>query len=320
MLSAEKLIEVLDRAVDEAVFNFIHASAAYTQLVKLKQKRRPQPRDWDGPVLLRLHARVEDMMVQDQLPARELSNVLWGLAQLSERFSIPTQLLAALVKSVPAKVKGMNAFDLLVLEAVPVIVAQIPDKAPDMIPQHLSNCLWASAQLKDEVPKVLEIVPAMVGEISLKINDMVPQALSNSLEALLPLQDQVPEVEGFLAAGGRVDDILSAAAVRLNTLLPNLRGKDFSFTVPVVVWACAKAGVYYGESLGSVARRLGSRTKLSFFPDFGVCALSWSYQVLDTEDECNDFKTLLGSEATKRGLSEATVRSCQFGRSGWNRT
>ena len=115
-----------------------------------------------------------------------------------------------------------------------------------------------------------------------------------------------------------MDDILRSAAKRLNILLPQLKGKDFSFTVPVVIWACAKGGVYDGELLGSVARRLSSRTKLSALPDFGVCALSWSYQVLDTDDEFEDFKRLLRSETEKRGFSEAVVQSCQFGRSEWN--
>ena len=158
------------------------------------------------------------------------------------------------------------------------------------------------------------MLPAIVGEIPAKLQGMKPQEMSNSLEALVLLRDSVPEVGG-------VDDILSSAAERLNTLLPNLRGKDFSFTVPVVVWACAKAEVYHGELLDSVATRLGSRTKLSALPDFGVCALSWSYQdyqVLDSDDDFEDFKALLMSETEKRGFSEADVQSCQHGRSGWN--
>ena len=97
-----------------------------------------------------------------------------------------------------------------------------------------------------------------------------------------------------------MDGILRSAAARLNTVLPKLFGKDFSFTVPVVICACAKARVYDVELLGAVARRLGSRTKLSALPDFGVCALSWSYQVLDTDDGFQDFKALLTSETEKR--------------------
>ena len=367
--SAKELVKVLDAAMDGLYFDFIHASAAYTQLVALKRRQCLEQTDWKSPALLRLHAQVEDMALQDQLNAQASANVLWSLAQLSERFSVPTQLLAALVKSVPTKVKGMNAQGISnifwasakvkdvapvmlemvpaivaqipkkakdmdaqglsnclwasaqlkdvapdVLEAVPAIVTQIPGKAQDMIPQHLSNCLFACAQLKDEVLKVVEIVPAIVGEISLKISDMSPQQLSNSLEALVLLHDSVPEVEVFLKDGGSMDDIMRSAAARLNTLLPRIRGKDFSFTVPVVVWACAMAEMYDDELLDSVATRLGSRTKLSALPDFGVCALSWSYQVLDTDDDFEDFKALLMSETKKRGFSEAIVQSCPLGR------
>ena len=60
-------------------------------------------------------------------------------------------------------------------------------------------------------------------QLSLKISGMSPQQLSNSLEALVCLQDSVREVEGFLAAGGRVDDIRKSVAARLNTLLPLAR-------------------------------------------------------------------------------------------------
>ena len=261
--------------------------------------------------------------------SQDLSNNLWAFAQLKNVAPDVLEAVPAIVAQIPGKAQDMIPQALsnclwasaqlkdvapAVLKAVPAIVAQIPNKAQDMIPQHLSNCLWASAQLKDESPQVLEIVPAIVGEISLKINDMVPQALSNSLEALVLLQDQVPEVAGFLAAGGNIDDILMSAAARLNTVLSRLFGKDFGFTVPVVVWACAKAGVYDGELLDAVARRLRSRSKLSPLPDFGVCALSWSYKVLDTEDDFQDFKALLMSEARKRGFGEADVESCHRGR------
>eukprot|EP00435_Cladocopium_sp_Y103_P047122 s243_g13.t1 len=413
MHSVEKLIEILDKAVDSPIFNCIHASAAYTQLERLNRGRNLQQKDWDSPVLLKLHARVEDIVLQDQLPARETANVLWSIARLSDRFSVPTQLLAALVKSVSTKVKDMNAQGLsnslwacaklkevapealeavpaiaaqipfkaigmkpqelsnslwasaqlkdvapcvleavlaivaqipkrakdmvpqglsnslwafaqlknvapFVLEAVPAIVAQIPNKAQDMKPQELSNCLLACAQLKDEVPKVVEIVPAIVGEIHMKLEDMNGQDLSNSLEALVLLRDSVPQVEGFLAAGGSMDDILKSAAKRLNTLLPRLRGLDLSLAVPVVIWACAKAEVYDGELLESVARRLGSSGKLSPVPGFNLCALSWSYQVLDVENDLTDFRNLLMSEAQRRGFSEADVESCQRGRFRWN--
>ena len=138
--SAQKLREILDEAVDDPIFNFIHASAAYTQLVTFKRRGCLQQEDWDSPVLLRLHSRVEDMVLKGQLGARQTANVLWSIAQLFDRFSIPIQLLAALVKSVPSEVRGM-------------------------VPQALANCLWACAKLMDVEPMVLEMVPAIVAQI-----------------------------------------------------------------------------------------------------------------------------------------------------------
>ena len=110
--SAKELVKVLDAAMDGLYFDFIHASAAYTQLVTLKRRQCLEQTDWESPALLRLHARVEDMALQGQLNAQASANVLWSIVQLFDRFSIPTKLLIALLKSVPTKVKGMDAQEL----------------------------------------------------------------------------------------------------------------------------------------------------------------------------------------------------------------
>ena len=286
------LIETLDWVVDGPVFDDILASAAYTQLVAFKRRRSLHQSDWDSPVLLRMHTRVQDMVQQDDLDARGFANILWTLGQLSQGFSIPAQLLDALVKSVPAKVKGMDEQALsnilwasarlqgakpVVLEMVPEFAGQIPNKAKDMIPQQLSNCLLAVLQLEMVVPEVLEIVPAIVGEIPAKIQGMKPQEMSNSLEALVLLRDSVPEVAGFLATDGRMDDIARFAAEHLDAALPQVTGKDLSFAAPVVVWACAKVGIFHHGLLVSIAQRLRSCQQMSALPNFGVGALLWSY-------------------------------------------
>eukprot|EP00438_Fugacium_kawagutii_P028083 Skav223932 [mRNA] locus=scaffold2593:499835:501250:+ [translate_table: standard] len=366
--SPEELIDILDEAaVDSPFFNCIHASAAYTRLAALK--KRLSPTDWDNPVIFKLHARVQDMVLQDRLDEQGTANILWSIAKLSDRFRIPTELLDDLVKSWPAKAEGMipqhlsnslwasaqlkeAAPDVLlvvptivtqitkkakgmnpqhlsnsiwacgqlqgvapeVLQAVPAIIAQIPGKAKDMIPQQLSNSLWACGQLKGHAPKVLEIVPALLAEVSLKIKDMKAQEMQDSLQALVPLQELVPEV-----ARPSVD-IVRSAATRITTLLPRLRGKDFSIAVPVAVWACASLGVYHEELLLSVAQHLGSRKKLSRLPAYSLCALAWSYQILDAEDDFtqNEFAGLLQSVASSRGFSEADVESTKLGHLKWN--
>lgn len=76
--------------------------------------------------------------------------------------------------------------------------------------------------------------------------------------------------------------------------------------------------MYHEELLLSVAQHLGSRKQLSKLRGFGLCALAWSYQVLDAEDDFEDFKDLLMSQATRRGFSEADIESTRLGHLKWN--
>ena len=52
---AQDMINILDSAVDEPIFNFFHASAAYHKLATLKRRRGLRQEDWESAVLLRLH-------------------------------------------------------------------------------------------------------------------------------------------------------------------------------------------------------------------------------------------------------------------------
>ena len=44
-------------------------------------------------MLSRLHARVQNLVVQDQLNAQSSANVLWSIAQLSDQFGTPHELV-----------------------------------------------------------------------------------------------------------------------------------------------------------------------------------------------------------------------------------
>ena len=342
--SAEKLMKILNLAMDEPIFNFIHASAAYAQLVTLERWKLLRKRDWDSPVLLRLHTRVENMILNDQWNPQASANVLWSITQLSDRFSIPSQLLAALVKSVPTKVKDMNAQGIskifwasakakdvapVMLEMVPSIVAQIPKRAKDMGAQALSNCLFACALLKDEVPKVLDSLPAVVGEIPAKFKNMTPQEMSNSLEALVLLHDSIPDEGSGSWTDDSLENIVRCAARRFKRLLPRLRGKDFTIAVPVAIWACARLRLYDEEFLASVAEHFTMFFAAAHFgsyeqqvstrlPNFSLCALSWSYQVFSAQNDFHGFDKLLMSEVRERGFNEADVQRCQRGHLRWN--
>ena len=241
----------------------------------------------------------------------------------------------ALGKSLGEKASGMNAQELSnsllacvqlkgvapeVLTGLPELAAQISIKAKDMVPQALSNSLWAAIRLKDDTPKVLQMVPALVEEIPRQQASFVPQAICNCLEALILLQDSVPEVSSFLAAPpNSKNDFVGFTASRFSTLLPRLHGDDLRFAVPVVVWACARVKLYHAELSVSVADRMKSAVALEALPDWGVCALLWSYDVLDTDGQFSEFKIALESERVRRGLSDSDVSKSQAGYFEWNR-
>eukprot|EP00438_Fugacium_kawagutii_P028128 Skav213008 [mRNA] locus=scaffold2312:31763:32734:+ [translate_table: standard] len=264
---------------------------------------------------------------------QNLSNCMLAFAQLKDRAPDVLEGVPDIVAEIIGKATGMVPQALSnslwacaqlktvapdVLQAVPAIAARIPDKAKGMKPQELSNCLWACVRLKDDDLEVLKIVLPVVVQVSTKIKDTNAQDLSNNLEALIPLQKLVPEIARLVVDEDGEEDIVRSSVARLSTLLPRLRGKDLSIAVPTVVWACAMLGVYPDDLLHSISQHLGSRNKLSKLPGFRLCALAWSYDVLDAQDDFADFKRLLKSETRKKGFGESDVESTRLGPAKWN--
>ena len=367
--SATELLHLLDRVVDGPIFNKFHASAAYNSLATWKWKGGLTPSDKASPVLPRLAARVQNLVEEGQLGSREVANVLYSLGKLSDDVEVPEGLLMALVKFLRERASDMNAHDLSntllacvqlkvvrpeVLSMLPQLAAQISMKAKDMVPQALSNSLWASAQLKEDAgpEDVARIVAALVRQIPVKAKDMIPQALSislwaatrlkdsarevlqmvpalveeiprkqagffsqeicNCLEGLVLLEDSVPEV-GKLRKNGFVEFAVS----RFSQSLPTLKGKDLAIEMPVVVWACAKINFYHEELLVSVAQRWKSGGTLQTLTDWSICALLWSYDVLDSDGEFANFKDTLESERDRRGFSDSDVLESRLGYFDW---
>ena len=203
--SAKKLLAILDKTMDSQTFNKVHASAAYTALTAMKRRGWRRLGTWDSCVLSRLQARVRKMICENQLGCREGANILWAVVHLSEMDPMLLKgLLPALVEVLPSQVHGMNTQHLSnclwasaqlqevepsVLKLVPAIASEIPSKAKDMVPQALSNCFCAAAKLQDATEEVLKVLPAIVAEISKKVGDMIPQALANCLWAAAQLQE-----------------------------------------------------------------------------------------------------------------------------------
>ena len=331
--SATELLDLLDGVVDDPIFNYFHASAACSNLAERMQTFTPSEKG--SSVLPRLAARVRDIVKEGRVGPRTVANVLYYLGKLSDRLEIPQSMLMALVKSLSDKTRGMDSQQLSnsllacvqlkgvapqVFTALPELAAQISRKANDMKPQELSNSLWAATRLKDDAPEVLQMVSALVEEIPRNQADFSSQSICNCLEAVVLLQDLVPEVGNALAAlPNSKKDFVGFTASRFSTLLPTLQGKSLQFDIPVVVWACCRVNFYHEKLSVSVADRFKSGRDVKTLPDWGLCALLWSCDVLDPQGRFAEFKNALAFERVRRGLSESDVSESALGYFEWNR-
>ena len=152
---------------------------------------------------------------------------------------------------------------------------------------------------------------------SSKRSDAIRQTLNHKSTRR---QDSVREVNDFLAAPSKSkNDFLQVAAHRFSRLLPKLKGKKLALEMPVAVWAFARVNFCDGELLVSVAQRGKSGGTLQGLTDWSLCAMLWSYEVLDPDDQFANFKETLESERVRRGLSDADVSRSQSGYFEWDR-
>lgn len=279
----------------------------------------------------------------DQIPVKagdmihqELSNCLWASAQLQDFVPCVKKIVPSIATIIIDKAEGMGPQELSnslwavsqlkdtvpsVRNILPSLAAQIPYKVKDMIPQHLSNCLLAAARLKDDANEVLSIVPALLKEIPHQETSFCAQDFSNCLGSLIVLQDSIPEVSRFLSTSpGSTHNFVVFAAMRFNSLLPRLKGKDLTFGMPVVIWACAKLGLDHEKLLISITKRLKSGSVLRVLTDWSLCALLWSFDVLDPDAVFSNFIKTLDSERIRRGLSDSDVTESRLGYLEWKRT
>ena len=283
-------------------------------------------------VLPKLAAQIS-IKAKDMKP-QELSNSLWAVAHLRDDacHEDVQKFVTPLACQILEKANGMIPQHLAnslwaaaqlkdiapdATKIVPAMVAQIQDKPKNMNPQDLSNNVWAAARLKDDAPGVLQMVPALAEEIPRKQAGFFSQDICNCFEALVLLQDSVPEVGSFLAARSQ-NNFVGFTASRFSRLLPKLKGKSLALEMPVVVWACARVNFYQEELLVSVAQRAKSGGTLQTLTDWSMCALLWSYDVLDPNGRFAEFKNVLESERVRRGLSDADVSKSQSGYFEWN--
>ena len=80
--TAGELLDVVGRSVDEPVFNYIHAAAAYTRLGNLRKKGLLCAKEVDSDVLVRLGQRLQGMLLRREVGTLALANIFWAAASL----------------------------------------------------------------------------------------------------------------------------------------------------------------------------------------------------------------------------------------------
>ena len=172
--SAAELLAFAAKNVDSRDFNTYHVSAVFSKIAKFKKLNKLDPDDRQRKkVWPRLVSRLRSMLKQNSLNARTLANVVYAVAELYADISMAQDLA----------------------DLIPGLLAAVEAKSADMTPQGLSNCLWAVAKLKSEVPAVLKLVPILVRRmVQNRMDRLGPQDLSNNFWAVAVLYDAVPEV------------------------------------------------------------------------------------------------------------------------------
>jgi len=213
-----------------------------------------------------------------------------------------------------------------VLDVVSDIAAQIPKKASTA--EELASSLETVAPLKDIAPSVLDSIPDIAAQIPQTSKAWIPGPLRDCLEALVQLQDSVPNAvlaPALLAEGSAMKrmplqslatmrkafqllqhDFLRRASTHLSSVVRRIRPQKFAAVV-AVVGSCARARVYSGVLLHSIAQHIGSPAKLEFMTDSNLCTLLRSYEELDADNDFTEFRGLLLSETARRGSSEGDI-------------
>ncbi|CAJ1397297.1 unnamed protein product [Effrenium voratum] len=276
------------------------------------------------PSALRALAKRVPAVIAD-MNARDASSVIWAMAKLvtvDPETKALCGLLPALASRVPAVISDMRSQAVAsVLWAVAKLAAadvepqalldllrssagRIPDVVSEMKAQEVSNVIWAAGQLAVMSDDLRAVLPVVVDRASVALPSATPQNLGNSVWglALSNYSD-----EAFLEAVA--DKVANEAA----GWTPRLAERS----LPAVLCAVArlKAEFTCDKLLEAVAAKLSPI--IDSINDWGLCALTWSYQKLDVCDDCLIFHQDLAMQVAMRNFSQEDVERSSLGPETW---
>eukprot|EP00438_Fugacium_kawagutii_P004191 Skav215923 [mRNA] locus=scaffold226:237795:239258:+ [translate_table: standard] len=268
--------------------------------------------------------------VAREMNSQGLSNSLWAAAKLKEAAPDVLKMVGQLIFQTEVVVKDMTPRDvsnclwaaatLMDVDAETsdiflVLAPQVLATAEHMNAQDVSNSLWAIAIYNQSwhCGRVEDSVPALFAQVSKLLSSstcLSPQHLSMTLESLVLLQDCE------CLEGDSVRDFAERAVHHLGFLLDHphvIQKADLLLSVPTVVWASARLGVYNYDFVESVSLLFPSVKDCFKLSDWSVCAMLESYKTWDKKEH-KDFQKMLRTVVHKKGLLSDDVReNIQFG-------
>ncbi|CAJ1397299.1 unnamed protein product [Effrenium voratum] len=220
------------------------------------------------------------------MTAQGIANSIWAVAKLANTFN--SEAWASLLPSLVSKVR--------------VVV-------PDMIAQHTSNVIWATGQLSVDPShaaisqSLREVLPLVVTQAGTVLASATAQELANACWGLA-LCDYTDA------------SFLRSAADKVTNEAAGWKPVGAQLDLPFVLCSFARLHADgHDDMMNAAAEKLAPM--LSQVNDWGLCAVFWSYQQLDINDNLLAFRRNLNVEVKRRQLSDQDVVRSRLGPEAW---
>ncbi|CAJ1433978.1 unnamed protein product [Effrenium voratum] len=285
----------------------------------------------DLPKFLESLVRAAKQITQD-MNAQAVSNVIWAVATHSSTnadLEALLGLLPALAARVRAVVSVMNSQDVAnviwsvaelsrkgvmsddLFGLLPMLADRIPHVTSGMTEQAVSNVIWAAGQLSvapgnpDAIQGLREMLPTLLARASAMLPSAPPRFLANTCWGLA--LSKYNDADFLEAVAGRVADEASEWHTR-----------GAALDLPELLCALARLNATgQADMLTAVSKKLSQM--LGRLNDWGLCAVSWSYQDLDRDNRFVAFWHGVTAEVTRRGFSEKDVEHSRLGPEWWSK-
>eukprot|EP00419_Tripos_fusus_P050811 CAMPEP_0172839652 /NCGR_PEP_ID=MMETSP1075-20121228/28716_1 /TAXON_ID=2916 /ORGANISM="Ceratium fusus, Strain PA161109" /LENGTH=374 /DNA_ID=CAMNT_0013683333 /DNA_START=37 /DNA_END=1158 /DNA_ORIENTATION=- len=350
--SAPALMSTLESILDGPVFNYYHAGTIFNKLAKLQDSISERERHHAqlkalikrvdrmllvGGVNCRSTCNIfwSVAKLRSKLPeAQQLVPSLVEALKLHSALDFDSQGLAnSLWSCATLRLPRNQTGELLPLLAEGVFMHMDAMKA-----QELANIFWATAVMKHDAPELLDLMPTLQEGLPCLHEKMNPQEVANVIWALGQTRLQVAvdfqSLKLLIASAAKfLDrfngqelanlcwglalcnfqdcDFMRKVASETARRSPSWSNKAAKLDLPQIACSFAKAKIHHPAMLVAIAKRILPNLKI--LTDWGLCAMLWSYDVLDTDGRFCDFRDQIHIEVSKRSLSASDVTSSQHG-------